>query len=221
MINFVSFFPFSNPDPDLADAPVMRTGQASPFLNLLKESVARITTPDARRIDPPAPPPLSPSFSFADTVPAISTTAGSTVKEALRFVLVHEGGAYVARDGGRESSKYGILQSTAARCGYHGDVKDMSQIQAEAIYKKLWKESGAQRLPPSLALVHFDTYINSPAAAKKILQSSGGDTDSYLQLRSQRYARLAQAKPEKYAKYLKGWMNRIQDLRVAVAYAKA
>src|SRR5208283_1958475 len=98
---------------------------------------------------------------------------------------------------------------TANRYGYMGSVKDMSRADAEAIYKKMWEESGAQNLPPGLALVHFDTYVNSPAAAKKMLRASGGDVNTYLRLRSQRYTRLSELKPERYAKYMKGWMKRV------------
>ncbi|MBF0560364.1 MAG: hypothetical protein HQL08_16480, partial [Nitrospirae bacterium] len=68
-------------------------------------------------------------------------------------------------------------------------------------------------LPYPLSLVHFDTYVNSPAAAVKLLKKSGGNTGAYLSMRAQRYTRLAELRPERYAKYLKGWMNRVADLR--------
>jgi lysozyme family protein len=141
----------------------------------------------------------------------------SKMKEAIQMVFRHEGSGYVSKDGGRESSRFGILQGTAERYGYQGSVKNMSRAQAEIIYEKIWAESGAEELPRSLALVHFDTYMNSPAAAKKILKASGGDVDTYIQMRSQRYGRLAKARPELYARYLKGWMNRINNLRNMVA----
>jgi lysozyme family protein len=59
--------------------------------------------------------------------------------------------------------------------------------------------------------------VNSPSAADKILTKSQGNTDVYLRLREQRYARLAEIKPEQYGKYLKGWNNRIKNLRTMVA----
>ena len=137
--------------------------------------------------------------------------------DAIRFVLKQEGSGYVSRDAGRESSRYGVLQATARRMGYDGDVRSMSRRDAEKVYDKLWRESGAGALPRDLALVHFDTYVNSPAAAKKMLQSSGGNPEVYLDLRSHRYQRLADVRPERFAKYLKGWMNRIENLRSLVA----
>jgi len=192
--------------------PAVAPDQENLFLNLLIQSVTRISE---KAVSPQvAPGPV------AGPDPRNSAPLGDNehaMEEIFRFVFGQEGSAYVARDGGTESSKYGILQVTANRYGYGGSVKDMSRTEAEAIYKKMWEESGAQNLPPSLALVHFDTYINSPAAAKKMLQASGGDVNTYLRLRSQRYLRLAELKPERYAKYEKGWMNRVQSLRTMAA----
>jgi lysozyme family protein len=169
-----------------------------------------------------APPPvtdpsLGRSGSGNGTAGKASVGPHAATPEALRFVLEHEGSGYVANDAGKESSKYGILQATAARYGYNGDMRSMSRTQAEAIYRKIWDESGSRNLPAGLALVHFDTYMNSPQAAKKMLQASGGDTDTYLRLRTQRYTRLCQLKPARYAQYMKGWMRRIHDLRAAAA----
>lgn len=138
-------------------------------------------------------------------------------QEALKFVLEKEGSRHVRKDGGHESSRYGILQSTASEYGYRGNVKDLTKAEAEAIYKKLWQKSGAESLPRPLSTVHFDTYVNSPAAAEKILAKSRGNTDIYLRLREKRYARLAEIRPEQYGKYLKGWNNRIDSLRTMVA----
>jgi lysozyme family protein len=138
-------------------------------------------------------------------------------KKGLAFVLEKEGVKHVREDGGRESSKYGILQSTAREYGYKGNIKDITQTEAEAIYMKLWEKSDAGSLPYPLSTVHFDTYINSPYAAEKILAKSKGNSDVYLQLREQRYARLAEIKPEQFGKYLNGWNNRIRNLRTMVA----
>jgi hypothetical protein len=40
-------------------------------------------------------------------------------------------------------------------------------------------------------------------------------------MRENRFIRLASARPERYGKYLNGWMNRIESLRsVVTAYSK-
>jgi lysozyme family protein len=138
-------------------------------------------------------------------------------REGLKFVLEKEGSRFVRQDGGRESSKYGILQSTAAHYGYRGDVRNLSRADAEALYRKVWEKSGSGSLPFPLSTVHFDSYVNNPAAAEKFLVKSQGNIETYLRLREQRYTRLAEVNPERYGKYLKGWKNRVQGLRSMVA----
>ncbi len=151
----------------------------------------------------------SPQGSLPSTV---DKSDDSRFKNILATVLKHEGRTYVQKDGS-ESSRFGILQSTAGAFGYKGNVKNMSRAQAEAIYKKIWAKSGSASLPYPLSLVHFDTYVNSPAAAMKLLNKSGGNAETYLAMRARRYSRLAELRPERYGRYLKGWMKRIADLR--------
>lgn len=154
----------------------------------------------------------------APSLPAAANTVEDMkFGEGLRFVLEREGTKLVRQDGGRESSKFGILQSTAAQYGYKGDINNIPRSEVERIYGRIWEKSGAASLPFPLSTVHFDTYVNSPAAAEKILVKSRGNTDLYLRMRENRYARLVEMKPELYGKYLKGWNNRIQTLRSMVA----
>ena len=138
-------------------------------------------------------------------------------QECLKFVLGQEGSRYVKDDGGKESSRYGILQSTARAFGYKGNVKNISKADVEAIYKKIWNKSGAGALPYPMSLVHFDTYVNSPATANRLLKKSGGNMEVYLKGREQRYTRIAEARPDTYGKYLKGWKTRINSLKNVVA----
>jgi len=139
-------------------------------------------------------------------------------KKCLEFVLEKEGNKLVLEDGSsRESSKLGILQSTARASGYKGNIRNITLGQAEKIYRKIWEQSGASSLPFPLAVVHFDSYVNSPASSKRFLEKSKGDITAYLKLREQRYVRLASAEPEVYGKYLQGWKNRIKSLQSMVA----
>lgn len=139
-------------------------------------------------------------------------------KKCLAFVLGKEGSKLVRKDGGSgESSRYGILQSTARAFGYKGNVQNITRDQAEKIYYKIWERSGAASLPFPLAAVHFDSYVNNPASSKRFLEKSRGNVDTYLKLREQRYVRLATARPEVYGKYLQGWKNRIKGLEAMVA----
>jgi lysozyme family protein len=185
------------------------------FLNLLVKAIDKTKADKA---------PTAPSVSlFPNSIGLISPlSSGMNSKplnqnDMISFVMTQEGSKYVAKDGGKESSRYGILQTTAERFGYQDNVKNMSKQEAENIYKKMWQDSGAQNLKPDLALVHFDTYVNSPSAANKMLKACDGNVDDYISMRSNRYNRLSSLRPERYGKYLKGWMNRIENLRSAVA----
>jgi lysozyme family protein len=169
----------------------------------------------------PAIPMPAPNFSPPAFQPS-GGPAGSDFKSIMKVVMKHEGTAYVRKDGGKGSSRMGILQSTAKQYGYTGDIKHITKAQAETIYKKIWDKSGAANLPYPLSVIHFDTYVNSPAAARKILKQSGGNVDTYLQMREQRYVKLASVRPQMYSKYLKGWINRVNDLKVVAAeYARS
>ncbi len=189
-------------------------GQGNSFLDLLARNMEKPETVQMASIPSLNPTSLSP---YAAGLTGGLKVQEGPMKDVIRFILKQEGSTYVSRDGGKESSKFGILQSTARGYGFEGSIKDLTRPEAEAIYAKMWHESGAQKLPRDLAMVHFDTYINSPVAARKMLKACGGDTENYLDLRAQRYARLAERKPERYAKYMKGWMNRVEHLRSMVA----
>ncbi|HIJ60988.1 MAG TPA: hypothetical protein HPP56_10335 [Nitrospirae bacterium] len=150
----------------------------------------------------------------------ISNTPKDYYKDIIQIVFKHEGKSLVKDDGGRESSKFGILASTAKQFGFEGELSQMNKADAEKIYKKLWDKSGAGNLPYPLSLIHFDTYVNSPSAAKRLLEKSQGDIYNYLDMREQRYKRLAELRPERFSKYLKGWTNRINNLRAIASEFK-
>jgi lysozyme family protein len=215
MIDRVTPFPFPIVDNDRTSGGAAASqGQGNSFVDLLARTLGKTDAVQISSLPSPNPILLSPYPTGLQSEPVAEE---GPMKDVIRFVLKQEGSTYVSRDGGKESSKYGVLQSTARGYGFKGSIKDLTRPEAEAIYEKMWKESGAAKLPRDLALVHFDTYINSPAAARRMLKASGGDTEIYLDLRAQRYAHLAVKKPERFAKYMKGWMNRVERLRTMVA----
>jgi lysozyme family protein len=189
--------------------------QQTNFFNILVKAIGKPDTKTSATLSEISLP--SKTISLTNPLPAELTTRPLSRRDMIRFVMTQEGSKFIAKDGGNESSKYGILQTTAERYGYQGTVKNMSREDAENIYEKIWQESGARNLKPDLALVHFDTFVNSPSAANKILKACDGNVDDYLTKRSQRYNRLSSIRPERYGKYLKGWMNRIENLRSMVA----
>lgn len=181
------------------------------FSNILNKNIEKLQkTPNEKNT---ALNQLSPSYTLNTTV-----NKKDRFEEALNFVLKHEGKNLVHRDGASgESSMYGILQSTANENGYKGNIKDITAEDVKAIYRKIWEKSGASSLPPALSVVHFDTYVNNPAMAKKLLNRSKGDINIYLKMREQQYVSLAEKRPEVFKRYLKGWKTRVDNLRTMIA----
>jgi len=176
------------------------------FEDILSRSLTNIT------IKPFNHEQASPGIDLADY-----TDEETKFRKCFKFVLGKEGSRLVKEDAGKGASRYGILQSTARTFGYKGSIRNITKEQVEDIYHKLWERSGAASLPYPLCVVHFDTYVNSPAAAGRLLEKSQGNIDTYLKMREQRYVRLASAKPAVYARYLNGWKNRVNSLRTMVA----
>jgi len=181
------------------------------FSNILNKNIEKLQkTPNEKNT---ALNQLSPSYTLNTTV-----NKKDRFEEALNFVLKHEGKNLVHRDGASgESSMYGILQSTANENGYKGNIKDITVEDVKAIYRKIWEKSGASSLPPALSVVHFYTYVNNPAMAKKLLNRSKGDINIYLKMREQQYVNLAEKRPEVFKRYLKGWKTRVDNLRTMIA----
>jgi len=128
------------------------------------------------------------------------------------FVAGHEGG-YTENDGNGAPANYGINQGANPDV----DVLALTQAQAEQIlYERYWLASGADQLPAALAAVHGDTAINlGLRAANELLAQSGGDPNTYLDLRDERYRSIAAANPDKTS-YLTIWLRRNEDLRSLV-----
>jgi len=122
-----------------------------------------------------------------------------------KFVAPHEGG-YGAMDGG---TNFGISQNANPDV----NVKDLTPDAAARLrHDRYWVPSGADKLPPALAAVQYDTAINfGVAAANDMLKESGGDVQKYLDIREQRHRDIAANDPAK-AQYLDNWLKRDQEL---------
>lgn len=139
----------------------------------------------------------------------------SNVREAtINFILESEGSDYVADDAGAGEAKYGIV----AKFNPGVDVKNLTREGAAQIYReKYWSAVDADNLPPALAAVMTDTAVNMGAGkAKELLQKSGGDIGSFLELRREHYKTLATSDPKKYGQFLNGWLARTDRLQALV-----
>ena len=161
-----------------------------------------------------------------------------SIQDAIRFTLGAEG-KFTVDDGG--PTMYGVTQAVYDdfRRGESLALQSVKLIDMDEVYvimgNQYWVTAHCGDLPDKLAVAHFDTAYNAGVErAIKILQealnvtvdgaygphtkeaaSSAGDNvqDRYLDCRAAFYHALAQDNPEKYAKYLDGWLNRVDNLR--------
>ncbi len=129
--------------------------------------------------------------------------------KALEFVLRWEGGySNDPHDPGGET-KFGISKRSYPEV----NIKDLTREQAGEIYKRdYWDVMGCDARPSDFALAVFDAAVNCGIARAAIWLDSGPTIDQYLDHRQYHYETLAAKRPL-MAKYLKGWMNRLNALR--------
>ena len=163
--------------------------------------------------------------------------------EALKFILQWEGGFVDDPDdhGGRTNE--GITQKAYhAYLESHGrsdsDVKNITDAEVADIYRSsYWLIARCDKLSSELSFCHFDTAVNmgSNRAAKILQRASGCPEDgeigtktldacaaidekkaiiAYCDIRDGLYHAFA-SKPNQ-TKFLKGWMNRLNSLRVVL-----
>ena len=161
--------------------------------------------------------------------------------QSLPFVLRWEGGFVDDPDdpGGRTNK--GVTQAVykAWRAGEGLAPRDVAQIEdaeVAAIYERdYWRRAGAGTLPRKLDLVQFDTAVNMGVGrAVRILQTTLGCTADgafgpqtaaavkdcepmaatrrYCDVREGIYRSIVANRPV-MAKFLRGWLNRLNDLR--------
>lgn len=132
-------------------------------------------------------------------------------ESAVSFVISQEGNGLVSNDNGAGRSKFGILQKTLRQIDPRGRIaKDVSQLderKAKAVYRKIWEQTGCNKLPSPLNVVHFDTMVHSPRTAARALEASDGNPKAYLETRLSALKSL-----KSYRKYGRNWANRIEDL---------
>lgn len=155
-------------------------------------------------------PSSQPVLAARARTPVQQASAGNFDSEsALQFILRLEGGAQLVTDSGG-LTKYGI----SAKGNPGVDIANLTEAQALAIYRR--KYLGGLNLTGrsgEAALVALDASVNhGPQFAKSILAAAGDDPARMIALRRAEYARLIREDPAKYARYEKGWENRLQQV---------
>lgn len=144
-------------------------------------------------------------------------------KKALKFVLKWEGG-YVnnPEDKGGATNK-GITQYTYnAWLKSHAlsfrDVKNITQDEVEQIYyKNYWLKAGCSNMSPKFAVLAFDTAVNMGIArvSQFLKAASWKYPEKFIAAREAKYKEFAKYGNQKI--FLKGWLNRLEDLKKFIA----
>jgi lysozyme family protein len=163
-----------------------------------------------------------------------------TFDEALKPILLHEGGYVNDKDDPGGPTNKGITQNVydAYRRNAEAPTRSVLYITQEEVgeiyYENYWIEAKCNALPLGLNLVHFDFAVNAGTtrAAKTLQQIAGVTQDGiigprtlgavakldpreaiyeYSQARRGFYERLAARKPTS-AKFLRGWLKRVADI---------
>ena len=150
-------------------------------------------------------------MSACPVKPRGSTSNAGDFEAAVSFVMRQEGSRLVSNDNGAGRSRFGILQKTLRQIDPGGKIaRDVSQLderKAKVVYRKIWEQTGCDRLPSPLNVVHFDTMVHSPRTATRALETSDGNPQTYLETRLSALKGL-----KSYQKYGKNWASRIDDL---------
>jgi lysozyme family protein len=96
------------------------------------------------------------------------------------------------------------------------DIKNLTSQRAASIYwRDYWTKYHCGEYPEPFDWVYFNACANCGSArAIQLRKESGNDANRFLNAQSAFYRRLALARPVSQ-KYLKGWLNRVSDLRIA------
>jgi hypothetical protein len=157
--------------------------------------------------------------AVAEPPPAApETVATGDFARAVAFVLRHEGGRVddIYDRGGR--TNMGITQRTydafnAEKGAYGEDVFDMTETEAEAIYRSRYWSPDCDTLSWPLSLVHFDSSVlfGVKGARERFLRTTQ-DPLTYINLRRAVHHQIVDYRPDQ-VRYLSGWLRRCDELQ--------
>lgn len=140
--------------------------------------------------------------------------AGRNIKGQLR-----EDGGYNSDDG--SPTKWGIRQAANPTV----DVPNLTKEAAIEIYRtKYWDAYSLNSYELGLSIVMFDTGVNcGPGNMKRFYEKAKGQKDmahALIQQRNIHYQEIVAKDREKYGQFLRGWLNRSNDLSKYIDIAR-
>jgi hypothetical protein len=125
--------------------------------------------------------------------------------------LIQREGGYVVNDAGRGETNFGINKAAHPNV----DIKGLTKEKAAEIYKRdYWDAFGIGNLDPSVQAVVFDGVVNHGSQFKTQLveaAKNGATAQQLGDMRVAEYKRLVESNPEKFGKYEKSWIKRVDE----------
>lgn len=138
-------------------------------------------------------------------------------KRSLEFTLKWEQGYVNDPDDPGGETKWGISKKSYP----HLDIKNLSEQEAINIYlKDYWFEAHCETVSYPMNLVVFDSAVNCGVYNARKWLSEAETPEELIEMRKSYYINLAMRKPA-MSKFLRGWLNRIQDLQKVVSIASS
>jgi len=123
----------------------------------------------------------------------------------IKFVSRWEGGYVKHPDDPGGETKFGISKRAFPMI----DIKSLTEEEAQDIYRThYWLKAGCDKLEWPMCLVVFDTAVNMGVRRAYLYLLESKDWKEYLKLRREFYRARGVKKPM----FLKGWLNRCNDL---------
>lgn len=131
-------------------------------------------------------------------------------QQAMQFVLKWEGG-YVndPKDPGGETN-YGISKRSHPSV----DILHLTLPEALMIYlRDYWNFYKLDSIPSPLCIAMMDAYVqHRPTVVARFRSRAEGDWKLFNTARREFYLALVNKDPEKFKRFQRGWLNRINDL---------
>lgn len=153
---------------------------------------------------------------------------GENFKRCMDFVFKWEGGLVDDPKDRGGITKYGVSLRAHPKLGREG-IKALTKAGAIEIYRKeYWLPTGADALAWPLCLLVFDTAVNRGILiASRYLKAAAATgekealklSESIAKSRKQGYEEIVRKNPSQ-KRFLKGWMNRLNDLRETAGLEK-
>lgn len=139
------------------------------------------------------------------------------------WILTWEGKTYVnnPKDSGG-CTKYGITyinnKASLNAIGINSgpEIENLTQFQAEEIYRTKYWNPVAANLPYPMNWLYFNAAVNNgPGNAQKFYQKSGIDYEKFIEIQKNFYNDIVANNPSQRI-FLKGWLNRLDNLELCI-----